>query len=178
MSDSLSAGCGISLSHHPLLSVDYPRTPAPQGGNEPVYGLPHFLWQDVSPLGPQFPIGCLKYLQGCCPPPPAHLWLCLLATVGAYGSWTPLGPFSRSGPHGPRRFRPPSLLHQSYVVPDPGANSRGQGRIQPPVPAPRANPCYRAPNTTQSRTCSSLGRAPRAIRASLHCGAPPPMAKD
>lgn len=146
-----------------------PAPPPRRAAMSQSTGPPHFLWQEVSPLGPQFPTGCLKFLPapaGLLPltfgfafsPPPAPLTFGPLLNLLRARS-----PSGHREPHFPGRLHQFSAARAPGPIPPAWANSTRLGQFHPPVTAPRANPRYvppSGPHITQSRTCFSLGPAP------------------
>ena len=113
MSDSLSAGCGISLSHHPLLGPFRGRGPTGQGGPVPLAYPINPVWSPIPglipearaessrqsrPLGPILAIG---------PPTPPSRGLAPL--------W--VAPQEQSGLHSIAGPRPPWLRTEAWPRP-------------------------------------------------------------
>lgn len=63
-----SSGASGSLYAGGTVRSQHRRDP-PQSGHGPVHGLPYFSSRWVSPLSPQSPAGCPKFLPGCCRAP-------------------------------------------------------------------------------------------------------------
>lgn len=119
--------------------MDYPRTPAPQGSNEPVHGPPPLLVAGGQSTRSPVSHRMSKVPSGSCRPPPTHLWLCLFATARAFDFWTPLEPSSSPEPQRPQGTSFPWPTPSIFRGPGPGANSTCLGQFHPPGPIPPAS---------------------------------------